>query len=300
MRTDYSRMRGIIPALLTPFDENGRIDASATRKLLRHLLDKGVSGFYLCGSTGEGFLQSLEERKSFLELVLSEVQGEVPVISHTGTMDTASSVDLTKHASKVGADAVSAVAPFYYRHGREQIKGHYLDIANAADVPLIIYHFPAVTGVQASAEFYGELASHDRIIGVKFTSVNGYELQQLISACGPDFLVFNGPDEVLLSGLSFGCVGAIGSSYNIMPTLFVKLYDAFIQGDLQLAHSLQVQANRVITQLLKYDFIAFEREILRLQGIDIGLPRKPIQQLTEEQRQNIREIATQFSFLEIK
>ncbi|RAU91932.1 N-acetylneuraminate lyase [Paenibacillus sp. YN15] len=297
-RSALERLQGIIPAMITPYDKSGAIDQQATRRLVRHLLQKRVSGFYLSGSTGEGFLQTADERELFLEVVLDEVRGAVPVIAHVGAMDTASCIRLSKHAARVGADAVSSVAPFYYKHGPEQIRGHYLDIAMAADVPLIIYHFPAMTGVQSTVRFYEELSREDNVIGVKFTSMDTFQLQQLIDACGPDFRVFNGPDECLLAGLAVGCCGAIGSTYNIMPELFVELYRSFQAGDLTKARALQTQANRVIAELLQYDFIAFEREVLRLQGIDTGLPRKPIQQLTEEQRAQIAAFVGQFDFLQ--
>lgn len=297
-RSALERLQGIIPAMITPYDKSGAIDQQATRRLVRHLLQKRVSGFYLSGSTGEGFLQTADERELFLEVVLDEVRGAVPVIAHVGAMDTASCIRLSKHAARVGADAVSSVAPFYYKHGPEQIRGHYLDIAMAADVPLIIYHFPAMTGVQSTVRFYEELSREDNVIGVKFTSMDTFQLQQLIDACGPDFRVFNGPDECLLAGLAVGCCGAIGSTYNIMPELFVELYRSFQAGDLTKARALQTQANRVIAELLQYDFIAFEREVLRLQGIDTGLPRKPIQQLTEEQRAQIAAFVGQFGFLQ--
>ncbi|WP_409342537.1 N-acetylneuraminate lyase [Paenibacillus sp. MBLB4367] len=285
------QIKGIIPALITPYDESGAISESATRTLVRHLLAKGVDGFYLSGSTGEGFLQTVRERERFLEIVADEVGGAVPVIAHVGAMDTATCLALAKHAERAGADALSSVAPFYYKHGQEQVRGHYLDIAAASELPLIIYHIPAMTGVQSSVSFYKELSESDKIAGVKFTSKDTFELQQLIEACGPDFRVFNGPDECLLAGLATGCCGAIGSTYNIMPELFVKLYKSFQAGQWEEARLLQAKANRVIAELLKYDFIAFEKEILHVQGLDVGLPRKPIQQLTDEQRLQIRAFA---------
>lgn len=291
------KFKGIIPALITPYDDKGEISDPAARKLVRHLLNKRVDGFYLSGSTGEGFLQSVSERERFLEIVVDEVQGSVPVIAHVGAMDTATCVELTKHAARTGADAVSSVAPFYYKHGQEQVRGHYLEIASAADIPLIIYHFPAMTGVQSTVRFYEELSKENNIIGVKFTSKDTFELQQLLEACGPDFRVFNGPDECLLAGLAVGCCGAIGSTYNIMPELFVELYRKFQAGELDEARRLQAKANRVIAELLKYDFIAFEREILKLQGIEVGPPRKPIQQLTEEERSQIRLFAERIDYL---
>jgi len=299
-RTKYAQMQGIIPALITPYEDDGSISDSRTRKLVRHLINEGASGFYLSGSTGEGFLQSAEERMSFLELVVDEVKREVPVIAHVGTMDTATAVQLTKHAYQAGATAVSAVTPFYYKHGSEQIKRHYIEIAEAADIPLIGYHFPDLTGSKQSADFYRELSGVDNIIGLKFTSMNTYEMQQIMDVCGDDFLVFNGPDESCLAGLSMGAFGAIGSTYNIMPAKFVELHRLFRAGRIDEARAIQYEVNRVIQELLKYDFIAFEREVLRLQGFDTGLPRKPIQQLTDAQRADIYETVKRFPFLNVR
>lgn len=297
-RLELERFRGIIPALITPYTAEEQIDGRTARNLVRHLMDKRVAGFFLNGSTGEGFLQTVGERKQFLEIVLNEVAGAVPVIAHIGAMDTATCVELAKHAALAGADAISAVAPFYYKHGAEQLRRHYLDIARATDLPFIIYHFPAFTGVGADVQFYRQLAEIENIVGVKFTSKDTFELQQLIEACGDEFLVFNGPDECLLAGLVMGCCGAIGSTYNIMPGKFVELFESFARGDLPAARAIQREVNAVIAELTKYDFIAFEREILRLQGFDVGQARRPIQRLTDEERGRIHRFAERHAFLE--
>ncbi|MBW7475434.1 N-acetylneuraminate lyase [Paenibacillus oenotherae] len=298
--SNHEQFNGIIPALITPYGADGGISDSVTRQLVRHLISQGAAGFYLSGSTGEGFLQSTEERQQLLEIVLDEVKSEVPVIAHVGAMDTATAVQLTRHAHQAGAAAVSAVTPFYYKHGPEQVMRHYIDIVEAADIPLIAYHIPGLTGSNASVDFYKELSQVDGIIGLKFTSTNVYEMQQIMDSCGEDFLVFNGPDEICLAGLTMGACGAIGSTYNIMMAPFAELYRLFHEGKLAEARTLQYEVNRVIRELLRYDFIAFEREILRLQGFEVGSPRKPIQQLIDAQRADIYEVAKRFSFLNVK
>jgi len=297
MGNSYAQFRGIIPALITPYNEEGQICESAARKLIERLIGQGVAGLYISGSTGEGVLQTIKERKNFLETVIGVVGGRIPVIAQVGALDTASSMALAKHAAASGADAVSAVAPFYYKHRPEQIRQHYLDIVNAADIPLIIYHIPAFTGSGGSVEFYRELSHVEGIIGVKYTSNEVFEMQQMIDRCGEDFLVFNGQDEVCIAGLLMGCCGAIGSTYNIMASSFVSLYKSFHSGNINQARTIQFEVNKVIVEMLKYDFIAFEREILRLQGCDVGNPRKPLQQLTDDQREEIRGIVARFPFL---
>lgn len=300
MINNLKDMKGIIPALITPYTHEGSISEPVTRQLVKHLLSKGIVGLYLCGSTGEGFLQNTEERKYLLEIVLDEVQDKVPVISHVGAMDTATCVDLTIHAEKVGASAVSAVTPFYYKHSLEQIKQHYIDIVRAADIPLIIYHFPNLTGATTPIEFYHDLSEVDGIIGLKFSSRDVFQMQQLIGICDDEFLVYNGPDEICIAGLTMGACGAIGSTYNIMPEMFVKLYHEFMNGNIPKARELQYKANKVIHEMSKYGAIAFEREILRLQGFEVGNPRKPLQQITTDQRKEIHQIARSFSFLHVE
>lgn len=300
MGSHYKHWTGIIPALITPYDHQGRLSESATATLIDHLLAEGVNGFYLCGSTGEGFLQTMEERKSFLEMAVNLVGGRAPVIAQVGTLSTESSIELARHARQAGADGISSVAPFYYKYSLSEVKNHYLAIAAAADLPLIIYHFPESTGVHASAAFYAECAATGNVVGIKFTSRDMYEMQQIIDLCGEEFMVYNGPDECLLAGLSVGCQGAIGSMYNIIPALFVELYDCFRQGNVAQARALQFAANRVVAGLVKYNFIAFEREILKLQGIDTGTARRPIGELTEEQRQAIARFAGQHPCLRLR
>lgn len=296
--TPLARMGGIIPALITPYDGDGGIHEELLAALVRHLMAKGVAGFYVGGSTGEGLLQTVEERKRVLEAVLQETEGKVPVIAHVGAMDTATCAELARHAARAGADAVSAVTPFYYRHGPEQIRRHYLEIADAAGIPLIVYHFPGLTGARLPADFVGELAAaHEGIAGLKFTSRDMYEMQQILDVCGENFRVYNGSDECALAGFATGACGAIGSTFNIMPELFVALHRHCTEGNWLEARRLQVEANRLIRELLKYDVIAFEREVLRLQGFNVGPPRRPIQQLTETERREIRAIAEQFPFL---
>lgn len=299
MNESHPRLKGIIPALITPYTDEGQINELVTRRLVRHLISEGVSGLYVCGSTGESFLQTADERKQLLEIVMDEVGGQVAVLSHVGAMDTATSVQLAQHAAAVGVDAISAVTPFYYKHGAKEIKRHYLEIATAASLPFIAYHIPGLTGTRNTADFYGELSRSDEVIGVKFTHTDMYDMQQILDLCGEQFLVFNGVDECCIAGLATGACGAIGSTFNIMPNKFVEMYRLFVQGNVAEARRIQFEVNRLMREIDQYDFIAYEKEVLRLQGFEVGNPRKPLQQLSEHQRLNIESTAKNFAFLGI-
>ncbi|WP_298332784.1 dihydrodipicolinate synthase family protein [Haloactinopolyspora sp.] len=294
MTTD---LQGIIPALVTPYDGDDRIDAGMTHKLVDTLIAHGVGGLYLGGSTGEGLLQSPAERVAFTTLVTEVVAGRVPVIAHVGAADTASSIGMAREAAAAGVTAVSAVAPFYYQHKQEQVRRHFLDIADASPVPFLPYHFPQVAGASSTIQMLVELAEHDNIVGFKFTSRDVYELQQLKAACGDDVAIFNGADEVCLHGLLAGAAGAIGSTYNFMAGQFVKLAESLATGDVGRAARLQAEANAVIRWGEPYDNVAFARAVLRAQGYDVGPPRRPIEQLTADDHAAIERLVGGTSFL---
>lgn len=297
MQADHGRFTGVMPALITPYTESGEINGETGRHLVRHLMEQGVGGFYVGGSTGEGPLQRPDERAEFASLVIEEVGGRLPVVIHVGAPDTDTCVDLARRVTGAGADAVSAVAPYYYRHDPEQVREHYLEIANASDAPLIIYHYPELSEATSSVDFFAELATHEEIIGAKYTSRDVYQLQQVVEACGDDFLLYNGADEVCAAGLMFGASGAIGSTYNMMPQLALGIYEAVREGRLEDAAASQREANVLITRMLEFNPISFIKEVLKLQGFDVGEPRRPIQRLTETQKGRVRELAEGAPFL---
>lgn len=155
---------------------------------VEHQLRLGAKGFYVGGSTGEGFLLATEERKLALEQVVRANAARGTVIAHIGSISTGESVQLARHAESLGVDAVSAVVPFYYKLSMTEIERHYEQIMDAASLPMIIYHFPGATGVQLTLDFYSRMSKHPQCIGVKFTSLNLFDMQQIRSLCGPDFL----------------------------------------------------------------------------------------------------------------
>lgn len=284
--TDPKRKyRGVFTALVTPMDVDGRLDPESLERLVEHQIEQGIRGFYVGGSTGEGFLLTSEERMAVLETVVQAARGRVTVISHVGCISTKESIRLARHAEQLGVDAISAVVPFYYKVGPGEIKDHYQAIMSAVSLPMIVYHFPGATGVQLSLGFYEEMAHNPRCIGVKFTSLNLFEMQQIRDRCGEDFLIWNGHDEVYAGGALMGADGAIGSTFNMMPALFTKLYQHHNRGEYSQVQLLQVQANAVIAHMLKYDVIPYEKYMLYLQGI-IRNPavRMPLKQFTSGER----------------
>ncbi len=277
------KFKGIFPALLTPFDANDRIHFEALQMLTERLLGQGVAGFYVDGSTGESFLLSMEERKALIKAAAAYNLGRGTLIAQIGCISTKDAIELAKTAKECGYDAVSSVAPFYYRFSFEEIKKYYYDVVNAADIPMIIYNIPAFSGVTFSVEQMGEFLKDPRFIGIKHTSSDYFVLRQLKTAF-PDKIMFNGFDETFLAGLSMGAEAAIGSTYNFMPEIFIRIYKHFLAGEIEAAAKLQAEADKIITLLCRYGVMAGAKAILTDMGIPMGSVRAPFIDLTDEQK----------------
>ncbi len=278
------QLKGIFPALLTPFAEN-QINESALRSLVEWNISQGVSGFYVCGSTGEAFLLTHDERKQVLEIVADQVNGRIRIIAHIGAISTDLSLDLGHHASSLpGVDAVSSIPPFYYHFSQEEVIKYYLDIANELAFPVIPYNFPRLSGVTLSPDIVKELRMNKHIIGVKFTSNNFYDLERM-KINDPDLLVYNGFDEMFLAGLSMRADGAIGSTFNFMADKYIAILEAFKAGNIGEAQAIQSQANDVLHALLQTKcFMAAEKYVIDLIGIPFGEPRRPFIPLTADEK----------------
>jgi len=285
------KVHGIVPALITAFDQNNNIDEPMGRRLVRFMLDKGCAGFFVCGSTGEGFLMSLDERKQYLELILSEVAGQVPVIAHVGALATDDAIELARHARTSGADCVSSVAPFYYPCTVPAILDHYRLIARAAELPIYVYYIPHTTGVTLTAqEFIDDINNVPGIAGIKFTDYNLFLFNSIVQASGGKLNILSGADELCLPALTMGSDGAIGTFYNLFPDLFVGIYNDFHAGRMKEAQEKQFRVNRFIRfyidRYLGY-YVGFVKHVMKYRGFEPGRARRPLLPITDEVERDI-------------
>lgn len=279
---------GIIPALLTPFSSCGQVDKNALSALANYFIDYGVSGLYICGSTGEGLLLTEEERKVVAECIVAEVDGRVPVIVHVGAPATMMAEQLAKHAGEIGADAVASIPPMYYKVGRAEVETYYRKIKQAAELPLFFYNIPDLLNVSLDTQMAQILFEEGIIQGMKYTHHDVLTFRGIVEACDGKLNVFSGPDERLLNFLVMGAHGGIGTTYNCMPKLFVNLYTAWKSGEIEKAQKLQYKANRIISVMAPYNMIPAVKAVMQMQGLDCGAPRGPFLPLTQEQKTQLK------------
>ncbi len=294
------KLKGAIPALVTPFNAAGEVAEEMLRRLVELHIGVGANGLYLCGGTGEGVLLRAAERKKVVEVAVSQARGRVPVVVHVGCVSTDEAVELAVHAKEAGADAVSSVPPFFYPVSADGIYFHYRRIAESSHLPLFVYNIPSLTGVTVTPAMLTKLMEIPGMIGIKFSSYNLFELRQMVGLDGGRLNVLSGNDEIFLAALVMGAHGSIGLTHNIMPRLYLDIFERFTAGRLEEAQELQGFAVRVISVLLKYPVIAAGKEILRISGYDCGDCRRPLDSLSDTQKISLRQELTQVGFFEKK
>lgn len=278
---DINDIKGVIPAMITPFDENEELSKKMTEDLVEYLIKNNVNGLYIGGSTGEGFLMDIEERKKLVEYVIEKVNGRIPVIVHVGAISTRLSIELAKHAFEKGADAISSVPPFYWKFDNESIYQYYKDISESTPLPMIVYNVP-LAGLMGLDMIY-KLATIENVKGIKYTATNHFEMRLIKEKLGNNFMIYSGSDEMAMSGLIHGADGLIGSFYSMIPDLFEIIYNSINQNNLDLAKKYQQLAVDIIMESLKYDYYSAIKLGLKWMGIDAGQVRRPFKKLTNEQ-----------------
>ena len=283
------KFKGIFPALLTPFDKEDRVNKKVLEEITEYNIKKGVDGFYVGGSTAEAFLLTEQERIEVMETVSEVARGRVTLIAHIGCISTAQAIKLAQKAKELGYDAISSVTPFYYKFSFAEIKRYYFDIVEAVDLPMLIYNFPAFSGVTLTTNNIGEFLQDDRFCGVKHTSNDYFALEQF-KAAYPNKVIYNGFDEMFMAGLAMGADGAIGSTFNVMAEKFIKIRQLFKENKVKEARKIQKEANVIIRALCKVGVMQGEKALMDALGFDMGPARAPFAPLTEEQKKELLEV----------
>ncbi len=278
---------GIYSALVTPFKADGAIDYEMLKRVLDVQIARNVTGFYVCGSTAEVMLLNIEERKKILETVVDFVQGRCFVLAHIGAQYTNDSIELAKHAASIAVDGIASLPPIYYKYTSRELENYFLELADATDIPLIVYNAPSLTGVEFNRRALHEILSHPNIVGIKFTSYDMFNLQR-IQATNPDKIIFGGHDELFLNMLTMGVEHAIGSSFNFIPEIFLAIRQAFEAGDIEKAWTLQNVVNEILEVLLQVGVFRGVKAMLSLLGLSVGDCRKPFAPISKQELKLLR------------
>ncbi len=269
-------LSGFLAALLTGFEQDGSLSERRTRTAVRHVLDyHGLSGVYVGGSSGEAFSMTIDERCRLMEIVADEVRGQATLVAQIGALEPEGAQKLGRLARDLGYDAVSAVPPFYFQHTTREIETWFAVLARAADLPMLVYYVPALTGVRSDLDGLVRLMRLPGVVGIKFTDANLFLAERLRDAC-PGGRFFFGLDEMMAGALAMGFDSGIGSTYNVQGFRFPMLAEAMRSGDYAGARRIQTEINDVMAPIIRLGVFPAIKAIMRLEGVDVGDCRPPL------------------------
>lgn len=278
---------GLVAATFTPLREDRSLHLEAIAPMVDKLIDQEIAALYVLGSTGEGASLTFDERCAVAESFVGAANGRLPVIVQVGSESLMQARQLAVHASRVGADGISAVSPVYFKPDSvETLVASMAEIAGGApELPFYYYHIPAVTGVGLSAVEFLKLAEQRiaNLRGIKFTSQNVFEFQTCVEYAQERLQILWGLDEMLQCGLAAGALAAVGSTYNFAPAIYQRLLAAFAAGDMETVRQEQLRSQAIVRAFLPYGPRGAQKAIMKMIGIDCGPSRLPVPTLTQSQ-----------------
>ena len=302
---NYQRLKGLIAASFTPMDAEGKVNLPVIGKYADLMAKSGMTGVFVCGTTGESLSLTVEERKNILEQWVKSADGRFKVIAHVGSDSLFESMDLAKHAYGSGADAIAAMAPCFFKPATvKELIAFFAPIAKSAgELPFYYYNMPSMTGVSLPvAEFLVEgKKSIPNLAGTKFTHNNLMEMGECLALNNGEFEVLHGYDEILIAGLVFGAEAGVGSTYNYLSDVYLGIMKAMESGDLETARKLQMRSIEVVKIIIKYGGgVRGGKAIMNLIGIDCGSCRLPIAPFSDEEYKTLKEDLMKISFFDKK
>ena len=278
--------------MTTPFDSKGRLDTEALEKQIEFLISKKVNCLYPCGTTGEMYLMTAEERELVAETVVKKAAGRVTVFIHTGAMSQEETIRLSRHALEAGADGIGIVTPSYFKISDKVMVQYYCAISQSlpADFPVYTYSIPQLAGNDISVPVLDEITSRcENVIGIKYSYPDMNRLLQYLNLKNRSLSVVFGPDQLFLPALVMGCDGTVSGCAGPIPELLVEVYDRYIAGDIKGAQIAQLKASELISIMQNGSDMAVFKTALCERGIPGGFVRKPLLDLDEEKKQRLLE-----------
>lgn len=290
--------KGAMPALITPFDDEGNIDVTKFNSFLDWLAPQ-VSGLYVVGSYGSGPIMTVAQRKQVIDIVTERVDGRIPIVVHAGDPDTYTSIELAKFAEERKVSAIASLTPYYYLHGQREIDTHFHRLIDAVNTPIYLYNNPKYTNYCVTPEQVRALAERG-LKGVKDSSANIQLFYDLVAATNDfeDFNVLVGSQTILLPALVGGGKGCVSGLSNLYPKVVNGIFEAADRGDYDGALKMQREANQLRKLTGAGIPVPFYHAALRSRGIDIGKPKLPMLQKTVEEEEAIAEALLQYKHFE--
>jgi 4-hydroxy-tetrahydrodipicolinate synthase len=291
-------VRGVIAAIVTPFDESGQLSPSALETIVEYVVSNGVHAIMTTGGTGEFPNLLREEKKQVTRLVAQQVDGRVPVISGTASCSTLETLMLIEDAEEAGASAAIVVAPYYFKLLEESLYSYYMDVADKGKLPVVVYNNPLYTGNDMSPTLMARLSRHERIIGVKQSNADMGQLVELVRMGGREMAVTTGIDSQFYPALCVGATGIFSTAASVIPRQMVEVYDLFQKGEREEALQLHMRL-QLLNRFLEYDpgYVAPAKEALTMMGFPAGPVRRPLPDLTPEERRGVRDALVQLGLL---
>ena len=272
---------GVLHALITPFTKENKVDVEGLQQNVGFLIEGGVSGIVPCGTTGESATLSIKEHEKVIETTVD--RSSVPVVAGTGSNSTTEALELTRFAHDAGADAALLITPYYNKPNDRGMLAHFKTVANAVDIPLILYNVPSRTGINLKPEVVAQLAKESNIIGVKEASGNLDQVTRIIELTqDEDFVVFSGDDGLTLPIMALGGVGVISVVANVAPRMVVSMVEAFRNGNIGEARKLHLALAPLIRAVfLETNPIPIKKAV-ELIGLPAGDLRLPLAGISED------------------
>ena len=282
-------IKGLTTAMVTPFDENQKINETAARQLVDKLISQGVHGLFILGTNGEFHVLSDDEKVDFAKIVIDQAAHRVPVYVGAGACGTQETIKLAQRMEAVGADALSVIAPYFIAPAQQELADHYRKVAEAVNIPIIMYNIPKNTGINIEPETVKSLIGVKNIAGIKDSSGNMENMQGYIDAGkGSDFVVLVGSDSKILPALKIGAAGAIAGTSNVIAELDVSIYENYLKGNLEAAEQAQKDID-VLRGVLKLGTVpSVMKRAVTLLGINVGDARYPVSKLPAEADEQIK------------
>ncbi|HJV31063.1 MAG TPA: 4-hydroxy-tetrahydrodipicolinate synthase [Bacillales bacterium] len=280
----------VATAMVTPFDENGRMDLDKTTKLVHYLIENGTDSIVVAGTTGESPTLSTEEKLTLLEHVVKVVNKRVPVIAGTGSNNTYASVELTKKAEELGADAVMLVAPYYNKPNQEGLYQHFKTVAEATTLPVLLYNIPGRSVVNVLPDTIIRLSKIPNIVAVKEASGDLNAMAKIIANTDADFEVYSGDDSLTIPLLSIGGTGIISVASHVIGNEMQEMVQNYLNGENEKAAKLHLELLPIMQGLFTAPNPVPVKTALQLKGFDVGSVRLPLVPLTEQERKTLSDL----------